>query len=155
LPIAFSRRPRRPRRARTASALALATGLLACASGGSASGGGAAIEDVAWRLVALDAGPVAPDAGPRAPTLTLESASRRAFGSGGCNRFTGGYERDGASLRFPALAATKMACDAMATETAFFAALDRTRSWRRAGDRLELLDADGALLAAFAPAAAP
>ena len=71
------------------AAVALAT--TACAIGGSAMAGeetGNGIEDVEWRLVRLDTGPVQAEPGPRAPSLKLESATRRAFGSGGCNRFT-------------------------------------------------------------------
>jgi len=145
---------RAARAARIARALALAAALLGCASGGSAIAGEGAIEDVEWRLLRLADGPVAIARGAGAPSLLLESASRRATGSGGCNRFTGPYERDGASLRFGALAATKMACDGMEVETAYFGTLERTRSWRRDGDRLELLDERGALLAVLAPAVA-
>lgn len=108
-----------------------------------------------WRLVALAGGATAAEGARGAATLTLEADGRRAFGSGGCNRFSGGFERDGARLRFTPLASTKMACPDMATESAYFAALEATRAWRLAGERLELLDAGGAVVAAFEPALAP
>jgi putative lipoprotein len=136
----------------------LALAFAAAVGAGCASQGGDGVtgpEGREWRLVALAGGAVA-GPGPRgAATLTLEADGRRAFGSGGCNCFSGGFERDGARLRFTPLAATKMACPEMATEDAYFAALAATRAWRLAGGSLELLDEGGAVVAAFEPAAAP
>lgn len=136
---------------------ALALALIAC-GGGSGAPAQAALEGTEWRLVRLASGPVAAEDAQRAPSLTLEAAGARASGSGGCNRFSGGYTREGQSLRFTPLAATKMACPDMETEGAYFAALEATRGWRlAAGGGLELLDEAGAVVAAFepAPAAAP
>ena len=70
------------------------------------------------------------------------------FGSTGCNRFTGGFERDGAALRFSRFAGTMMACpDTMEQESAFHRAMDAVRSWRIIGQHLELSDAEGRLRA--------
>jgi putative lipoprotein len=70
----------------------------------------------------------------------------RAYGTGGCNRFTGGVTLSGASLRFGAMAQTNMACEeaAMAQEARFHAALAATRSYRIEDGRLLLLDEGGA-----------
>jgi heat shock protein HslJ len=72
----------------------------------------------------------------------------RAGGTGGCNRLTGGYALDGASLRFGALAATRMACAPalMDQEQRFFAALAEVRGWRIEQGRLLLTDAGGAVV---------
>lgn len=137
---------------------ALAFGVLlasaACANGG----GGIAKsgpEGKEWRLVELDTGPVAAAEGPRASSLRLDAENAQASGSGGCNRFSGGYTLTGDALTFQPLAATKMACPEMATESAYFAALAQTRAWRIHRGRLELLDGDGAVVAIFAAAPAP
>lgn len=76
------------------------------------------------------------------------SAEGRAFGSGGCNRFTGGYELDGAALRFGRMASTQMACApaAMDQERRFHEALEAVRGWRMEGTVLHLTDAAGASL---------
>lgn len=120
--------------------------LLAC---GATTG---SIEGVQWRLAQLGERVVAAGEDPRrAPSLRLEAGPEgaRALGSGGCNRFTGGYTLEGDTLRFTPLAATKMACPDLETEAAYFAALAATRGWRLAGDRLELLDEAGAPVARF------
>jgi putative lipoprotein len=79
------------------------------------------------------------------PDITFDGQGR-AFGMGGCNRFTGGYVLEGAALRFGQAAQTNMACEApaMATEARFHAALATVRGWRIEGGRLLLLDAGGA-----------
>jgi len=77
-------------------------------------------------------------------TLTL-GADGRAFGSGGCNRFTGGYALEGASLRFQQMASTQMACvpAAMDQEQRFHQALGAVRGWRLDGAILHLTDGAG------------
>lgn len=83
-------------------------------------------------------------AGPVMPRIQF-NASGAANGSGGCNSFGGNYSvRDGV-LRIGPLAATRKAClgAAMEQEVRFFAAIERTRSARAAGEGIELLDAEG------------
>ncbi len=84
----------------------------------------------------------------RARTDLVLSPEGRAAGHGGCNRFTGGYTLDGASLRFGALAATRMACAPalMDQERRFFAAMAEVRGWRFEQGRLLLTDAGGGVL---------
>jgi heat shock protein HslJ len=63
---------------------------------------------------------------------------------------TGGYRVEGERLTLGQVASTMMACpDGMATEHAFFQALDQVRSLRIIGEHLELFDAGGVLLARF------
>jgi heat shock protein HslJ len=121
-----------------------------------AAAGGSGIEGVDWRLVELGGRAVEVAKPEQRPTLRLDAAERHAAGTGGCNRFGGGYQLDGAKLRFAELASTMMACEhGMETEAAYHAALAKVRGWRIAGERLELLDEAGGALAAFEPAPAP
>jgi putative lipoprotein len=66
-------------------------------------------------------------------------------GSGGCNRFAGGYTLDGAALRFGQLAGTMMACvPALGEqEQRFHAALAEVRGWRIESGLLHLTNASG------------
>jgi heat shock protein HslJ len=83
-------------------------------------------------------------------TLLMEDG--RAAGSAGCNTFDTGYTLADSSLTFDqAVAMTMMACpeDQTAVETGYMAALPLVASWATTDDRLELADADGAVLLAF------
>ena len=75
-------------------------------------------------------------------------AEGRVSGSGGCNRFTGGYTLDGAALRFGQMASTQMACipAAMDQERRFFEALAAVTGWRLENGLLHLTGAGGATL---------
>jgi|GEM_PF-706595 len=77
-----------------------------------------------WRLVSL--GEMAsPDVVPQSMELTAEFEGDRLFGSGGCNRFTGGFETQGNQLSVGPLASTFMACEPPIAdqETRYLAAL--------------------------------
>lgn len=94
------------------------------------------------------------DAGPRGPYLRFEGGS--VSGLGGCNRFGGKYEQSGEKLSFSPLMSTRMACrpDLMKKEQAFFDMLGKVKGMKLAGAKLELLDAEGKLLATFTRRAA-
>ena len=105
-------------------------------------------EGTTWRLD--PPGGAAGDAqGARAAPLTVRFAEGRASGFSGCNRFTGGYTRDGDTLTVGRLAGTMMACPEprMATEKAFLDGLSGTHRVAIAGDRLTLTPASGTPLA--------
>jgi copper homeostasis protein (lipoprotein) len=115
----------------------------------------AELAGVDWKLTRLgDMAVVVAE--PRSqPSLTL-TADGRVAGFSGCNRMAGSYQVTGRSIAFSQLATTKMACvDGMEHEAAFAAALERARSYRVLSQHLELLGADGALLARFEAAAGP
>lgn len=101
----------------------------ACAS---ISHGGGSTPDfygTTWRLAAIGQQPAIPSDVSRRPWLRFSADSNRVVGSGGCNRLSGPFTRNGASLRFGAIAATKMACadEAMnRQEQAFLNALQST-----------------------------
>lgn len=98
-----------------------------------------------WRALEIDGKAVEVVANHNEPHLVL-SAENRAHGSDGCNRFNGTYDQ-AKGLRLGRMASTMMACmpsvDAQAR--AFLVALTATQSYRIAGKRLELRDADGRL----------
>lgn len=110
----------------------------------------ASLENTYWKL--LDAGGTVARASDnqQEPHFILHPADHRVSGSGGCNRLTGGYETSGDRLAFGAIASTMRACPSgMDTERAFLQALERVATWRIAGERLELRDAGGAVVARF------
>jgi heat shock protein HslJ len=123
----------------TRFALVLAAAALlasATACGGDDDGGAEdspPLEGTAWTLVS---GVDVPD--DAVPTLTL--ADDKAFGFGGCNRFTGGYELDGDALTLGPLAATMMACEEpkMAAEQTYLPALEAVDAWAIEGGELVL-----------------
>ncbi len=107
------------------------------------------IEGRHWQLVSLDLQPVEPAANPEQRAQLLFD-NGRVTGSGGCNRLSGSYQRNGSRLRIGPLAATRMVCaDAGrgALETRFLAALHATASYRLTDGRLLLLEAGGRTLA--------
>jgi putative lipoprotein len=75
----------------------------------------AALDEGVWVLATLAGEPAPTGAGGRSVTLQFDAAEMRAAGFSGCNRYTGGYSREGASehgspLAFKAMAGTLMAC---------------------------------------------
>jgi len=102
-----------------------------------------------WKLTRIGSTAVVAAEPARQPNLTL-AADGRVAGFTGCNRMAGSYQVSGRSIAFGQLASTKMACiDGMEHETAFAEALEQARSYRIVGQHLELLGADGDLLARF------
>ncbi len=121
--------------------------LAACGSGISLD---EPIESRVWRLARLGQQPVAAGVDPQRDAQVQFDGTRMS-GSGGCNRITGGYQRDGHTLRIGPLAATRMACldaDRAQLESAFVDALQATASYSLLGStQLTLLDASGRTLA--------
>jgi len=73
------------------------------------------------------------------------TADGQAHGSGGCNKFTGRYTLDGATLHLGPLASTNKACRPaiMKQQASFYEALGQTRDYRFENGLLFLLDAQG------------
>jgi len=82
-------------------------------------------------------------------TLTMAfDTEGRVSGTTGCNRYTAAYRAEGDTLRFSAVAATRLACPDQALteqEQAFLRALESVATLHFEGDRLDLRQADGAL----------
>jgi heat shock protein HslJ len=81
---------------------------------------------------------------PAAP-VTVRFVSGRASGFSGCNRFNGGFKRDGDTLTVGPLAGTMMACPdpRMAAEKAFLDGLSGKHGVAISGARLTLTPASG------------
>jgi len=106
------------------------------------------LDDTAWILAELPGVQPVPGTVP-----TLRFADARATGTDGCNRFSGGYTVTGSALEIDTrVASTQMACppEVMRLADAFMTALLGARSFRIAGDRLQLLSADGTVRATLA-----
>ncbi len=106
------------------------------------------LEGTTWQLTP-PAGAAGDPRDAKAAPLTVRFADGRASGFSGCNRFTGGYTRDGDTITVGRLAGTMMACPEprMAAEKAFLDALSGAHRVAIAGDRLTLTPASGAPLA--------
>jgi heat shock protein HslJ len=130
----------------------------AVALAGSLSGAAAAQdmpsppEGQAWTLTAYT-----DEAGlatvPEDLSASLLLADGVASGSTGCNRFSGSYELDGASLNIaPELALTQMACEPAAEtlQDRYLALLPTTASWQSTAEGIQLLDAGGAVILEYA-----
>ena len=88
--------------------------------------------------------------------VTLRFDSGRASGVDGCNRYVTSYAAEGATLRLLANgASTQMACPrpVMLQAVVYLQSLADTNAYRVEGGHLQLLGADGAVLATFTPQA--
>lgn len=74
-------------------------------------------------------------------------------GSAGCNNYSASYEVDGGAISIGPAAATRMMCAEperiMEQEAEYLAALETAAVYRIEGDKLELRDADGSLVANY------
>ena len=105
----------------------------------------AEIRGVVWVLTTLKGSAVTPGAR-GAPTMQLGLGASSLTGFGGCNRLSGSYTLEGASLHIGPLVSTRMACpDALDLEAAFGATLAAVQGWRFAGADLELMAGDTVL----------
>jgi len=124
------------------------------------------LENKYWKLIRLGDLSVTAASWEREPHIVLNSESSRVTGSAGCKRLTGSYELKGDELklshttgtmmlhgdelRLSHMTGTMMACiDGMNTEKAFLQALAEVNTWKIVGERLELFDLDGKLVATF------
>lgn len=114
------------------------------------SSSAASLENTYWKLTTLRDKLVVVADRQREPHLILQPAQHRVAGSGGCNRFAGGYTLASDRLTFGRTAGTMMACvDSMEQERVFLEALALVARWRVDGQRLELLDERGEVLLRF------
>jgi heat shock protein HslJ len=105
------------------------------------------LNGTAWVLAALPGRTLVADA-----PVTAQFEGGRVAGSDGCNRYFAPYTRSGNTLQLGERGGmTMMACppETMKQAEAFMAAMQATRGYRVDGQRLELIGANGAVLAAF------
>ena len=118
------------------------------------------IEGPIWQLEQLGGVLIEPSSDPRRNAQIQFDFNGRVSGTGGCNRLTGTFERNGSSLKLGQLGATRMACENQAAEineTQFFAALKETASYRlqQGSSRLALLDSGGRTIATLSRGSGP
>ena len=99
-----------------------------------------------WQLTALDGTPVAAGV-----TSTLIISADSIGGNGGCNTYGGNLAATPTGIDISQVFSTMMACDGLAHEQAFFAALEATDGFAIVDGNLQLLEGD-AVVAELAPA---
>jgi heat shock protein HslJ len=107
------------------------------------------LDGTAWVLAELPGHARVPGS-----SITLSFEDGRASGTDGCNRYGFAYSGTGSKLDFaPSGISTQMACEPELTQqaTAFTSSLTRTRAFGMAAGQLQLLDAEGAVIARFDP----
>ncbi len=110
---------------------------------------GPALEETYWRLSALGGTPVTTGS-VREPYLRLSSFNSTLSGTGGCNRFRGGYEVSGQSVIFKDVGRARMGCPkGTNSDDAFLKALQAARKWQITEDRMDLLDEKSGSVASF------
>ncbi len=102
-----------------------------------------------WALVQVQGKAV-----PRLPRPALVEFldGGRISGTGGCNRFSGGFTRSGEILEFSPVVSTRMAClseTAQQLENQFLGLLQGRLAWKAAESRLELRNAEGEIILVF------
>lgn len=113
----------------------------------SAAADSPSLDGSAWILTSLGA-----RMPPTGATATAQFDASRVQGTNGCNRYSAPVVIQGTRVRIgPKAATTNMACatDIMQLADAFMTALVSARSYRASSQTLELLGADGAVLATF------
>jgi putative lipoprotein len=104
-----------------------------------------ALEGTTWVLQTLAGEPAPPGAQGRPLDLAFSAQEQRAAGFSGCNRYTGGYAREGVAqtgspLTFSPMAGTLMACaDGGEVEHRYLQLLGSVTAFRLDGDTLSLL----------------
>lgn len=110
----------------------------------------AALQDQAWNLVQINGKPVVLSESQRAPGLMFHSDNQRMSGSSGCNQLLGTYKVNANTLDIGLMAATRMACLFEGNiEQEFTSTLAKVKTWNILGQRLELYDQLGGVLARF------
>ena len=108
-----------------------------------------ALNGTAWTLASLPGHAPLPE-----HPATLRFDAGRLSGSDGCNRFTAPYAAEGDRIMLTGpMVGTRMACPEPVTKLAqaFADALVAARTFRAAGEKLELLDASGTPRVSFTP----
>ena len=127
---------------------ALAAGLFLCACTAMPTADSlAALDGTAWVLTTLPGQALVPGT-----SVTARFEGGRIQGTDGCNRYTVPYTQTGRTLQVgPQGASTQMACPPEVSQQAdaFMGVLTRSSAHRVEGGRLQLLAADGAVLATF------
>ena len=107
--------------------------------------GGLPVTGISWRPVAIGDEMILADSGMH----VLFEMDGNLSGHAGCNRFFGSLQQSESGVEVGPVGSTRMACPEpiMRREDAFLGAIQKTKRFRQREGRLELLDADGKVLA--------
>jgi heat shock protein HslJ len=106
--------------------------------------------DTHWRLTQVGEVVVPNPAGSREVYFSLQSQNPNVVGFSGCNRMFGHYVLSGEQLKFDQMGGTRMSCDVrMELEQRFLAMFAYVSGWKISGNTLQLLNADGGVIAGF------
>jgi heat shock protein HslJ len=124
----------------------MATLLVACNGGAprseAATASAASLDGTAWALVEFDGLDLRLPEGRR---VTLEFSSGRGGGQAPCNSYGFELSERGGQWSVGPIASSKMACERLDLEQAYFAALAKVTQARRDGERLVLSGADASI----------
>jgi heat shock protein HslJ len=107
------------------------------------------LEDTNWIATEVMGKPVTASEGRPAVGIQLHSLDKKMTGFSGCNKVFGPFEASHEGLKLGPVAATRVACLDPNVETQFLEALTSTRTFRIAGDELQLQDMDGKVIGRF------
>lgn len=100
------------------------------------------LADRKWYLQAIGSQVISPEqVKSNLPYVEFNPSENRYFGSGGCNRFTGGFSGTGNTLKLGPAASTKMAClqgNVQEIESQFFQAMGNVTRYEIQGNTLRL-----------------
>jgi putative lipoprotein len=107
----------------------------------------ASLTNTYWKLVSVAGKPYQHNSKNREPHLKLIAKGNAVKGFGGCNLFSGHFERSGSNLQFRPLATTMRACvEGMPVESRFLGVLGNVNRYAIQGDSLRLYNDDMFLL---------
>jgi heat shock protein HslJ len=110
----------------------------------------ASLQDTYWRLIALGEKSIDTSKNIKEMYIVFKSENNRAEGNGGCNTFAGPYQLKGdSSIFLGELASTKMFCQGIENENAFFMALSAADHFQIHDDTLILSKGSAVKLATF------
>lgn len=110
----------------------------------------AQLHNIYWKLIELDGKTVVKDEQTmKEAHIKLDMFKMRAYGTGGCNNFFGGFETSGpGAIKFKPMASTMMACPDMETDRRLFNAFEKADAYNVSNGRL-ILSGGGVTLAIF------
>lgn len=103
-----------------------------------------------WRLTEINGQEIVFEENKKRPFFVLDGSTKEIRGHGSCNEFDGTYLARGEVFLVKRKIETRLACTSgVATESAFFNALDGAEQYSITGDVLKLMDEDGTVMATF------
>ncbi|MEO5925380.1 MAG: META domain-containing protein [Bryobacteraceae bacterium] len=107
------------------------------------------LEDTNWVALEVMGKTITKSEGRPAVHIQLHSIDKKLTGFSGCNSVFGEFEFSHEGLKFAPVGATRMACLDANVEPQFLEALSGTKSYRIAGEELQLMNMDGKVIGRF------